>query len=50
MKDVSRANRGKPFEDLLKMVHSKYRQTGLACVHKVPTEFTATSSPRPPHS
>lgn len=39
MKDVSRANRGKPFEDLLKMVHSKYRQTGLACVHKVPTEF-----------
>lgn len=35
----SQANRGKPFEDFLKFVHQNYQQRGIACVHKVPTEF-----------
>lgn len=39
MKDHTRANRGKPFEDFLKFVHQRYQQQGIACVHKVPTEF-----------
>lgn len=33
------ANRGKPFEDFLKFVHDRYQADGIACVHKVPTEF-----------
>ncbi len=33
------ANRGKPFEDFLKFVHDRYQSDGIACVHKVPTEF-----------
>ena len=37
--DGSRANRGKPFEDFLLYVHSNYQRQGIACVHKVPTEF-----------
>ena len=37
--DRSRANRGKPFEDLLLFVHESYQQRGRAVVHKVPTEF-----------
>lgn len=39
MKDYSKANRGKPFEDFLKFVHQQYQRKGIACVHKVPTEF-----------
>ena len=39
MKDHSKANRGKPFEDLLFAVHGFYQRNGVACVHKVPTEF-----------
>ncbi len=39
MKDYSKANRGKPFEDFLKFVHNSYQRSGIACVHKVPTEF-----------
>lgn len=37
--DRSRANRGKPFEDFLHYVHEAYQRRGIACVHKVPTEF-----------
>lgn len=37
--DRSRANRGKPFEDLLLFIHESYQQKGRAVVHKVPTEF-----------
>jgi len=33
------ANRGQPFEDFLKFVHERYQADGMACVHKVPTEF-----------
>lgn len=33
------ANRGQPFEDFLKFVHERYQADGIACVHKVPTEF-----------
>lgn len=39
MKDYTKANRGKPFEDFLKFAHSSYQRSGIACVHKVPTEF-----------
>lgn len=39
MKDYRQANKGKPFEDFLKFVHMQYQNTGIACVHKVPTEF-----------
>ncbi len=39
MRDSSFANRGQSFEALLKMVHERYQVSGLACVHKVPTEF-----------
>lgn len=39
MKIKTQANRGKPFEDFLKMVHQRYQERGIACVHKVPTEF-----------
>ena len=35
----SLANRGRPFEDLLNLAHSRYQASGQACVHKVPTEF-----------
>lgn len=35
----SHANRGQPFEDFLAFVHARYQSTGIACVHKVPTEF-----------
>ncbi len=38
-KSQSHANRGQPFEDFLKFVHARYQATGIACVHKVPTEF-----------
>ena len=33
------ANRGQPFEDFLKFVNQRYQADGIACVHKVPTEF-----------
>lgn len=39
MKDYSKANRGKPFEDFLLFVHDAYQRKGIAVVHKVPTEF-----------
>lgn len=39
MKDRSKANRGKPFEDFLLFVHDAYQRKGTAVVHKVPTEF-----------
>jgi len=39
MRRASQANRGRPFEDLLNLAHSRYQANGLACVHKVPTEF-----------
>lgn len=39
MKDSSRANRGKSFEDFLLFVHTSYQRRGTAVVHKVPTEF-----------
>lgn len=35
----SHANRGQPFEEFLAFVHAKYQAKGIACVHKVPTEF-----------
>lgn len=34
------ANRGRTFEDLLELANARYQAAdGLACVHKVPTEF-----------
>lgn len=35
----NKANRGRPFEELLKFAHERYKDAGLAVVHKVPTEF-----------
>lgn len=35
----SHANRGRPFEELLKMANARYQAAGRAVVHKVPTEF-----------
>lgn len=35
----SHANRGQAFEDFLRFVHQRYQADGIACVHKVPTEF-----------
>lgn len=39
MKSRSHANRGKTFEEFVKLANERYRMQGLACVHKVPTEF-----------
>ncbi len=39
MKDYRKANLGMPFEDYLKVVHGCYQRSGLACIHKVPTDF-----------
>jgi recombination protein U len=38
-RSASHANRGQPFEDFLKFVHERYQADGIACIHKVPTEF-----------
>ena len=35
----SYANRGMELEDLIKVANTIYQKTGIACVHKVPTEF-----------
>lgn len=35
----SYANRGRAFENYLKLAHERYQREGIACVHKVPTEF-----------
>ncbi len=35
----SHANRGRAFEDIINLVHSDYQRRGIACIHKVPTEF-----------
>lgn len=39
MKQASFANRGRPFEELLNLAHNRYQTAGIACVHKIPTEF-----------
>lgn len=39
MRVNSYANRGRPFEELLKFASERYRQAGRAVVRKVPTEF-----------
>lgn len=39
MKDASKANRGRPFEELIASAHKRYQMSGLAVVHKVPTAF-----------
>lgn len=36
---ITYANRGRPFEEFLKIAHERYQMKGIACVHKVPTEF-----------
>lgn len=39
MKDTRYANRGMPFEQLVKYANKAYRQQGLALISKIPTEF-----------
>lgn len=39
MRKSTYANRGRPFEELLKLANARYQAAGRACVHKVPTEF-----------
>jgi recombination protein U len=39
LKDFSKANRGRDFEELLNLAHSRYQADGMAVVHKIPTEF-----------
>ncbi len=39
MRLASYANRGRPFEELLNYIHAGYQSSGIACIHKVPTEF-----------
>lgn len=39
MKDASKANRGMQLEELISLANGLYYEDGIACVHKVPTEF-----------
>lgn len=39
MRRRSQANRGQTFEEFLHFVHTRYQASGIACIHKVPTEF-----------
>lgn len=39
MKDVRYANRGQPLEQFIKYANERYRQQGLAVIHKNATEF-----------
>lgn len=39
MKFISKANRGKPFEEFLKLVHRRYNDAGIAVMRKISTEF-----------
>lgn len=39
MKLTIHANRGKPLEDLLVLINSRYRSKGKAVIHKVPTAW-----------
>lgn len=38
-KDPGRANRGRSFEEFINFANEKYQRTGIAVMHKVPTEF-----------
>lgn len=39
MRGNTYANRGRPFEELLKVANDRYQMRRIAAVHKVPTEF-----------
>ncbi|MBR0365775.1 MAG: Holliday junction resolvase RecU [Clostridia bacterium] len=39
MRDFRQANKGQPFEELLRFVHERYETAGEAVMRKVPTEF-----------
>lgn len=45
VKDFSKANRGRDFEDFINFANSKYQAEGVACMHKVPTEFIPLRGP-----
>ncbi len=38
-RDFRQANRGRPFEEFINFANKSYQARGIACVHKVPTEF-----------
>lgn len=46
VKDFSKANRGRDFEDFINFANGKYQAEGVACMHKVPTEFIPLRGPR----
>lgn len=39
VKDQTKANRGRDFEEFINFANSKYQTQGVAVMHKVPTEF-----------
>lgn len=39
MKNYTKANKGKPFEDFLRLVHKRYETEGMGCIRKIPTPF-----------
>lgn len=39
VKDQTRANRGRDFEEFINFANGKYQMQGVAVMHKVPTEF-----------
>lgn len=39
VKDPSKANRGRDFEEFINFANDKYQGAGVACMYKVPTEF-----------
>ena len=39
MKDMRYSNRGKNFEELIQYTNARYRNSGIAIVEKIPTEF-----------
>lgn len=39
MKDISKANRGKPLEEIIKAANQLYLRDNVAVVNKIPTEF-----------
>lgn len=46
VKDGSKANRGREFEDFINFANMKYQAQGVAVMHKVPTEFLPLRGPR----
>ena len=44
MKDLSRANRGRSFEELIDHANEWYNKRGIAAIQKIPTEWVVIRS------